>query len=73
MDFHSALLNDDYRRFLLNAIVWTAGIKVPAGGIKTSATQLQLAPISKSFDNFKKPDGYIPVRMPDGLTLPPTQ
>jgi hypothetical protein len=73
MDFHSALLNEDYRRFLLNAIVWTAGIKVPAGGVKSHATQLQLAPISKSFDNYKKPDGYVEVKLPDGLTIPPTK
>ena len=73
MDFHSALLNEDYRRFLLNAIVWTAGIEVPVGGVKSHATQLQLAPISNSFDNFKKPDGYVEVKLPDGVTIPPAQ
>ena len=26
MDYHSALLNDNYRRFLLNAIVWAPGL-----------------------------------------------
>ena len=72
-DFHSALLNDDYRRFLLNAIVWTAGIEVPRGGVKTHATQLQLVPISKQFENYKKPDGYVEPKLPDGLTIPPTQ
>jgi hypothetical protein len=73
MDFHSALLNENYLRFVLNAIVWTAGIQVPTGGVKTSAKQLQLAPISKSFDNFKKPDGYVEVKLPDGVTIPPNQ
>jgi hypothetical protein len=73
MDFHSALLNENYRRFLLNAIVWTAGIAIPPGGVKTSATQLQLAPINKAFENFKKPDGYVEVKLPDGVTIPPTQ
>ena len=71
MDFHSALLNDDYRRFVLNAIVWTAGIKVPPGGVKTHATQLQLAPINMTYDNTKKPDGYVPVKLPAGVTIPP--
>ena len=71
MDFHSALLNDDYRRFLLNAIVWTAGIKVPAGGVKTHATELQLVPISKQFDQYKRPDGYVEPKLPDGYVLPP--
>jgi hypothetical protein len=73
MDFHSALLNENYRRFLLNAIVWTAGIAIPPGGVKTSATQLQLAPINKAFENFKKPDGYVEAKLPDGVTIPPTQ
>jgi hypothetical protein len=73
MDFHSALLNENYLRFVLNAIAWTAGIEVPPGGVKTTAKQLQLAPISKAFDNFKKPDGYIEVKLPEGVTIPPTQ
>jgi hypothetical protein len=29
MDYHPALLNDNCRRFLLNAIMWAAGIDVP--------------------------------------------
>ena len=70
-DFHSALLNDDYRRFVLNAIVWTAGIKVPVGGVKTHATELQLVPISKQFDQEKRPDGYVEPKLPDGYVLPP--
>lgn len=44
MDYHSALLNDNYRRFLLNAIVWAAGIPVPKEGVKTAAKELQLVP-----------------------------
>ncbi len=70
MDFHSALLNENYLRFVLNAITWTAGIDVPAGGVKTNAKQLQLAPINKTYDNTKKPDGYVEVQLPDGLTIP---
>jgi len=42
MDYHSALLNDNYRRFLLNAIVWAAGIEVPKDGVKSNAKGLQL-------------------------------
>jgi len=42
MDYHSALLNDNYRRFLLNAIVWAAGIDVPKEGVKSNAKGLQL-------------------------------
>ena len=42
MDYHSALLNDDYRRFLLNSIMWAAGIEVPKEGVKSNAIGLQL-------------------------------
>jgi hypothetical protein len=54
MDYHSALLNENYLRFVLNAIVWTAGIDVPKGGVKTAAKQLQLSPTrTDGFDKFK--------------------
>jgi hypothetical protein len=54
MDYHTALLNDNYLRFVLNAIVWTAGIDVPKGGVKTAAKQLQLSPTrTDGFDKFK--------------------
>ncbi|HWI86978.1 MAG TPA: ThuA domain-containing protein [Sphingomonas sp.] len=34
-DFHDNMhLVPDYRRYLLNGIVWAAGIEVPAGGVK---------------------------------------
>jgi hypothetical protein len=70
MDFHSALLNENYLRFVLNAITWTAGIEVPEGGVKTTAKQLQLAPINKTYENTKKPDGYVEVKLPDGVIIP---
>ncbi|CAL1516294.1 ThuA domain-containing protein [Chitinophaga sp. MM2321] len=54
MDYHAALLQDNYRRFLLNAIVWAAGIEVPADGVKSSAKGLQLvASRPDQFDNMK--------------------
>lgn len=57
MDYHSALLNENYLRFVLNEIVWTAGIEVPKEGVKTNAKQLQLsAPRSDNFDRYKKPE-----------------
>lgn len=31
--FHSSWANEDYRQLVLNAIVWTAGVEVPAGGV----------------------------------------
>lgn len=59
MDYHSALKNENYRRFVLNAILWTAGIDVPKGGVKSTARQLQLSPDNP--DNFDrlKPEGFV--------------
>lgn len=38
VDFHDNLANvEDYRRFLLNGIVWAAGLEVPAGGVQSVA------------------------------------
>jgi len=31
--FHALWMNDDYRTLIVNAIAWTAGIEVPAGGV----------------------------------------
>ena len=38
--FFSLWANDNYRRLVLNAILWTAGVEVPAGGVvgKVTAT-----------------------------------
>jgi len=50
-------LNENYLRFVLNEIVWTAGIDVPKEGVKTNAKQLQLsAARNDNFDRFKKPE-----------------
>lgn len=59
MDYHSALLNENYLRFVLNAIVWTAGIDVPAGGVKTNAKQLQLIPARPDAHDRLKPEGFV--------------
>lgn len=57
MDYHAALLNENYLRFVLNEIVWTAGIEVPKEGVKTNAKQLQLSPPrTDNFDKYKKPE-----------------
>jgi type 1 glutamine amidotransferase len=38
VDFHDNLSTvEDYRRFLLNGIVWSAGLDVPAGGVQSLA------------------------------------
>ncbi len=70
MDFHSALLNENYLRFILNEITWVAGIEVPEGGVKTNAKQLQLAPLNKTYENTKKPEGYVELQ---AVPLPETK
>ncbi|MBK5244236.1 MAG: hypothetical protein JJE18_04270 [Eubacteriaceae bacterium] len=53
MDFHSALLNENYLRFVLNEILWVSGIDVPKGGVKANAKQLQLTTIKKLMKTLK--------------------
>jgi type 1 glutamine amidotransferase len=39
-DFHDNMSRvEDYRRFLLNGIVWAAGMEVPAGGVQSTVPQ----------------------------------
>jgi type 1 glutamine amidotransferase len=38
-DFHKNLALDNYRRFLLNGIVWAAHLKVPPGGVESSVSE----------------------------------
>ncbi|HVU22686.1 MAG TPA: ThuA domain-containing protein [Opitutus sp.] len=35
LDYHANLQNEDYRRFILNGIVWAAGIEVPVEGVQS--------------------------------------
>ena len=34
--FHASFANNDFRRLVLNAILWTAKIDVPLGGVQTT-------------------------------------
>ncbi len=55
MDYHSALTNENYLRFVMNEILWVAGIDVPKGGAKTNAKQLQYAKQRPDpFDKYKQ-------------------
>jgi hypothetical protein len=36
VDFHDAMLHDNYRRFLLNGIYWSAHGKVPGEGVQST-------------------------------------
>ena len=40
--FHEAWGNDTFRTVVLNAIVWTAQLEVPAGGVKSTVTAEEL-------------------------------
>ena len=41
VDFHVNMNVEDYRRFLLNGIVWAAGLDVPAGGVDSTLPPAQ--------------------------------
>jgi len=41
--FHKNWENDDFRRMMLNALVWTSGLDVPSTGVPSSVTPEQLA------------------------------
>lgn len=41
VDFHVNMQREDYRRFLLNGIVWSAGLEVPAGGVHSTLPSAQ--------------------------------
>jgi len=40
--FHEAWGNDTFRTVVLNAMIWTAGLEVPAGGVKSTVTPEEL-------------------------------
>ncbi len=41
--FHKSWLNDDQRKLVLNAILWTAKAEVPAGGVSSRVTEDEIA------------------------------
>ena len=41
--FHRNWANEDFRRLMLNALVWTAGLDVPAAGVASAVTTEDLA------------------------------
>jgi type 1 glutamine amidotransferase len=49
-DFHDNMSRvEDYRRFLLNGIVWAAGMEVPAGGVQSTVPQDTAPPTPSTF------------------------
>jgi len=41
--FHASWENDDFRRMMLNALIWTSGLEVPEGGVPSTVTAEDLA------------------------------
>ncbi|NBV84757.1 MAG: hypothetical protein EBS01_00485 [Verrucomicrobia bacterium] len=41
--FHKSWANDDQRKLVLNAILWTAKAEVPAGGVESKVTEEDIA------------------------------
>lgn len=63
--FHKGWGNDDQRRLVLNAIIWTAHGEVPAGGVKSTVTEEDL---QKNLD--PKPGQGLPEK-PKAAPKPP--
>jgi hypothetical protein len=40
--YHSSWANDDFRKTVLNSILWTAKAAVPADGVKSKVTPKQM-------------------------------
>lgn len=53
--------NDQFRKLILNAIVWTSGAEVPANGVP--AGKVTLEELLQNFDNEKVPDDFNPARI----------
>jgi hypothetical protein len=58
---------DDFRKLVLNAIVWVAGVDVPEGGVKSNA--LTEADLNKSLDP-KEPMVQVKLPSHDDFSLP---
>ena len=41
--FHANWADDDFRRVVLNALVWVCGLEVPSGGVSSRLTAADLA------------------------------
>jgi hypothetical protein len=40
--FHANWANDDFRKLMLNALAWTAGLEVPAEGLVSAVSEEDL-------------------------------
>ena len=53
--------NDDYRKVVLNAVLWTAKVKVPEGGVESSVGKQDLdANLDPKKKRRKKPNANKP-------------
>lgn len=59
--YHRNWALDDFRTVVLNAIVWTAGMEVPEGGVKS--TPLTEDDLNANLDKYDKPNPRI--KLPD--------
>ena len=53
--FHRNWADDDFRRLMLNALVWTSGLDVPAEGVSSTVTAADLAANLDDKPTTKKP------------------
>ena len=70
--FHTNWSNDDFRKMMLNALVWTAGLDVPAEGVASTVTNEDM--VANLDDKQPKPAAAKPepAKQPEtGKAVPP--
>ena len=58
--FHRCWAHDDYRKLVLNALVWVAGGEVPDGGVASPTPTVKELEANQ---DYEKPRGYDPERL----------
>ncbi len=65
--FHANWANDDFRRLMLNALVWTSGLDVPDGGVPSAVTADDLtANLDDKPPRRPRPPANVPVKAAAG-------
>jgi hypothetical protein len=70
--FHTNWSNDDFRKMMLNALVWTAGLDVPADGVASTVTDEDMVANLDDKQPKPAPAKPEPAKQPEtGKAVPP--
>ncbi len=68
--FHKNWGNEDFRKLVLNAILWIAKVEVPENGVESTVTPEELGQNLDPKGRKKKPQAAAPVKRIDGNAAP---